>query len=95
MANSDSTALRGALWPAHLAARPFPPRPSPMAQGAVGRLEDPQALCELFAVGICEIRDGKKVITFKATGLTHVILFQKLDPVVIDPKYANVRHMVK
>ena len=36
MADSDSTALRGALWPAHLAARPFPPRLSPMAQGSVG-----------------------------------------------------------
>ena len=36
MAAIDSTALVGALWPAHLAARPCPPRPSPMAQGAVG-----------------------------------------------------------
>ena len=36
MAAIDSTALLGALWPAHLAARPCPPRPSPMAQGIVG-----------------------------------------------------------
>ena len=36
MAAIDSTALLGALWPAHLAARPCPPRPSPMAQGVVG-----------------------------------------------------------
>ena len=36
MAALDSTALLGALWPAHLAARPCPPRPSPMAQGVIG-----------------------------------------------------------
>ena len=36
MADSDSTALRDALWPAHLAARPCAPRPSPMAQGGIG-----------------------------------------------------------